>query len=80
MANMLIRDIPEETKQRLAERAKLNGRSQNAEALSILEEALQPVQKSWLQILRECAEECGGVEELERPSWAATREFSFDWS
>lgn len=78
MANMLIRDIPDETKQRLAERAKLNGRSQNAEALSILEEALQPVQKNWLQILRECVEECGGVEELELPPRHPAREFSFE--
>ena len=77
MAEMLIRGIPEETKARLAQRAKANGRSQNAEALAILEESLQPEKRTWFDILREAAEEVGGFE-LERPTWAPSREFSFD--
>jgi plasmid stability protein len=40
MAQLLIRNIDEETKQRLHERAKLNGTSMEAEARRILNEAL----------------------------------------
>lgn len=77
--NMLVRGISEETKARLEQRAKLNGRSQNAEALAILEESLKPEKRTWFDILREAAEETGGVE-LERPTWAPARDFSFDLS
>ena len=79
MPNILIRDLPEETKQRLAQRAKENGRSQNAEAIAILEEALAPAKKTWFDMLRETVEEVGGVElELERPTWAPPREIVFE--
>ena len=77
MTDLLVRDIPDELKQRLAVRATENGRSQSAEALSILQDALQPREERSLFIrLRELSE-FGGLDGLERPSWKS-REFSFD--
>ena len=79
MPNILIRNVSEETKQRLEQRAAANGRSQNAEAVAILEEALAPEEKSWFEMLREAVEEVGGVDlELERPTWAPPREIIFE--
>lgn len=77
MPNILIRDISEEAKRRLEARAKENGRSQNAEAVAILEEALAPAQKTWFDMLRETVEEVGGVE-LELPERHPARDFSFE--
>lgn len=78
MTDLLVRDIPDDLKRLLAVRAAENGRSQSAEAVAILQGTLQPQQrKSWVEILREAAEEAGGFE-LERPTWKS-REFSFDW-
>jgi len=42
MADLLLRNIDPGLKQRLAERARRNRRSQSAEALAILDERLQP--------------------------------------
>ena len=70
MATLLIRDISEPTKTRLAVRAAQNGRSQQAEALSILESSLKPSTQSWFESLRHKAEEVGGIDlpALERHS------------
>ena len=77
MADMLVRGIPEKTKELLAQRAARNGRSQNAEALAILDEALKPERKTWFDMLRETVEEVGGVE-LELPERHPFREFTFE--
>ena len=66
MPNILIRNVPEETKRRLEQRAAENGRSQNAEAVAILEEALAPAEKSWLEMLMDVSQKYGVVE-LELP-------------
>lgn len=78
MPNILIRDLSEETKQRLAERAAKNGRSQNAEAVAILDEALEPEKKTWFDMLRETVEEVEGVE-LELPERHPAREPDVWW-
>ena len=78
MPNILIRDLSEETKQRLAQRAKENGRSQNAEAIAILEEALAPEQKNWAQMLIDVAQKNGGYE-LELPKREPAREPDLWW-
>lgn len=78
MTDLLVRDIPDDLKQKLAIRAAENGRSQSAEVLSILEETLQPeLEKSLFEKLRELSE-YGGLE-IERPTWKS-QDFSFDLS
>lgn len=78
MTDLLVRDIPDELKRKLAVRAAENGRSQSAEVLAILQAELQPQQqKSWVEMLREAAEEVGGFE-LELPERHPAREFSFE--
>ena len=77
MADMLVRGIPDKTKELLEQRAARNGRSRNAEVLAILEEALQPEKKTWFDMLRETVEEVGGVE-LELPERHQFREFTFE--
>ncbi len=62
MSSLLIRDIDEETKRSLAIRAAENGRSQQAEALSILESALGGQQDSWFSLLHQGAQSVGGIE------------------
>ena len=76
MADLLVRDIPDELKRRLAVSAAENGRSQSAEAVAILQESLLPERKNWVQILMDAAEEVGGFE-LELPERHPAREFSF---
>lgn len=66
MADLLIRNIPEETKKALQTRAARNGRSQQTEALSILEASLGNPSKSWVARLREAAVQTGGFS-LELP-------------
>lgn len=66
MADLLIRNITEADKRALASRAAKNRRSQQAEALSILEDGLREKQSSWVGILRSAAASSGGVE-LELP-------------
>lgn len=78
MTNLLVRDIPDELKHRLAVRAAENGRSQSAEVISILKEKLEPRQeKSLFEYLRELSE-YGGIEDLELPERRPAREFSFE--
>ena len=77
MADILIRNVPDDLKQRLEQRAADNGRSRNAETIAILEEALAPQRRTWFDILREAVDEVGGVE-LELPERHPAREFSFE--
>lgn len=77
MADMLLRGIPDQTKELLAARAERNGRSQNAEALAILEEALMPERRTWFDMLRETVEDVGGIE-LELPERHPFRELTFE--
>lgn len=62
MASLLIRDMQEETKRALAVQAARHGRSQQAEALAILESALAPQRPSLVDFLRQGAREVGGIE------------------
>ena len=77
MADLLVRNIPDDVKRRLAVRAAENGRSQSAEAVAILEESLQPAKKTWFEILYEGCQEIGGVE-LELPERHPARNFAFE--
>ena len=61
MPSLLIRDIPAEVKRSLAMRAAEHERSQKAEVLAILRDTLGE-QQSWVQMLREGAEEVGGIQ------------------
>ena len=77
MTDLLVRDIPDDLKHKLAVRAAENGRSQSAEARAILQEALQPEQKkSLFEWLRELSE-YGGLD-FELPERHPAREFSFE--
>lgn len=62
MSDLLIRNCDEETKRELCIRAAQNGRSQQAEALSILRAVLLEGQKSWVELIRENAQSIGGME------------------
>ena len=77
MTDLLVRDIPEDLKRLRAVRAAENGRSQSAEAVSILQKSLQPQQeRSLFERLRELSE-YGGLD-FELPERHAAREFSFE--
>lgn len=77
MADLLVRNIPDDVKQRLAVQAAENGRSQSAEAVAILASALKPDQRTWFERLYTTCQELGGVE-LELPERHPAREFSFE--
>ncbi len=62
MADLLVRDIPDETKRALAVRAAKNGRSQSSEALSILQKELQQEQKKSVVELLRSAADVGGFD------------------
>lgn len=62
MAELLIRNIDEHTKKALAVQAARHGVSQQAEALRIIREALEPESKTWVDLVRENAESVGGME------------------
>lgn len=62
MPDILIRDVPPETKRRLEERAAQHGHSRNSELLDILEATLAPRQHTWVDILREAAEDSDDAE------------------
>lgn len=72
MSDLLIRNCDEQTKRALRMRAAQNGRSQQAEALSILRAALAGQPKSWLEVLRESAASVDGME-FELPKRHAPR-------
>jgi antitoxin FitA len=52
MAQLLVREIPEETVSALKKRAKKNGRSAEAEHRAILQDALKPQVDHWKEIDR----------------------------
>lgn len=62
MADLLIRNIDPSIKRALAIRAAEHGRSQQAEALAILNNALQDQENSWADFLMRTADEVGGME------------------
>jgi len=68
MSDLLIRNINEDLKRELSARAARNGRSQQAEALSILESALADNSRSWVALLSRAAERADGIDlpEIER--------------
>ena len=68
MADLLIRNIDESSKAALAARAVRNGRSQQAEALVILQSALAEERQSWVSLLRRASQRVEGVDlpEVER--------------
>jgi plasmid stability protein len=52
MAQLLVREIPQETVSALKKRAKKNGRSAEAEHRAILQDALKPRVDHWREIDR----------------------------
>lgn len=62
MPSLLVRDVPDDVKRALALRAAENGRSQQAEARAVLEEALCPHTGSWVSLLRDAADSVGGID------------------
>lgn len=77
MAQLLLRDVPEETKRALKIRAAKNGRSQNAEAVAILEDALRDEKEPWIRMLGRESDRLGGVE-LDIPPREPARDFHFE--
>ena len=67
MASITIRDIDDDLKQRLKQRAAVHGRSMEAEARGILEDALgtrlpAPVSGNLADAIRAIVEPLGGIE------------------
>lgn len=62
MTDLLIRGCDAETKRALAVQAARNGRSQQAEALAILREALLSEPRSWVDMVLENSRSVGGME------------------
>ena len=77
MAQLLIRDVPTETKQALQMRAIRNGRTQNAEVLRILSDALFEEREPWIDLLGRARDEFGGTD-LELPAREPARDFSLE--
>lgn len=73
MADLLVRNVSDVAKERLADRARRNGRSQGAEARALLESALQDSEPDWVQLLRD-ASRFGGGYNLELPLRRPARE------
>jgi plasmid stability protein len=65
MASIVVRGLDDAVKRRLAERARNNGRSMEAEARSILAEATMPANIGLA--LFEAAQAMGGVDDLPIP-------------
>lgn len=66
MADILIRGLDPSLKKELASRAARNGRSQQAEAKTILESSLREGARDWVALLAGARNAVGGVE-LELP-------------
>ncbi len=62
MHAMVIRNLPDETHRALKQRAKLHGKSTEAEVRAILEEAVQPKEVGLGTLLHEFAMQFGGLE------------------
>jgi plasmid stability protein len=71
MATLIVRDVDEQTKAALRQRAALNGRSTEAEVRSILTESVR--KKSWVASWLEQAETLRG-KELPLPTRSLPRE------
>lgn len=66
MANLTIRNLPDEVHRALRMRAKHHGRSTEAEIRAILERATQPSQRIKLgSLLNSIAQEAGGLNDTE---------------
>lgn len=65
MASILVRGLDDSVKQRIAERARNNGRSMEAEVREILTESV--VEKNIALALLKLGRRVGGCEELEIP-------------
>lgn len=79
MADLLIRNIDSAMKETLAQRAARNGRSQQAEARTILEEALRFDSRSWATRLRNATELVDGFD-LDLPTRHPARSIKAeDW-
>lgn len=77
MPQLLIRDVPPETKRALQMRAIRNGRTQNAEALLILNEALRDSRVPWIEMVARTREAVGGVD-LELPEREQPRDVALE--
>ena len=77
MPQLLIRDVPPETKQALQMRAIRNGRTQNAEVLHILNDALFDEREPWIDMLGRTRDRVGGVD-LELPTREPGRDFLYE--
>lgn len=77
MPQLLIRDVPVETKQALQIRAIRNGRTQNEELLAILSEALFDTRPPWFDVVCQVRDEFGGID-LELPPREPARDFSLE--
>lgn len=79
MPQLLIRDVSPEAKRALRLRAAQNGRTQNAEARAILEEALVPARKpSLYEFFRSIPVETGGDADLPLPAREPARDLAFE--
>lgn len=77
MPQLLIRNVPEKTKRALQIRAIKNGRSQNDEALRILEDALFDEREPWIDMLARTRDEFGGAD-IELPAREPARDFRLE--
>ena len=80
MADLLIRDLDEGTKQLLRERAVRHGRTQQGEAKAILESSLRPESSSWVTRLRNAAQAVGGLELEDLPRHPAREIDTRGWA
>lgn len=62
MSDLLIRNISDDLKRELSVRAARNKRSQQAEALAILESALSDNSRSWVSLLSRAGSRADGIE------------------
>lgn len=62
MAQLVVRDIKQDVKERLRRRAAEHGRSMEAEARMILTDAVKPPRRSIVAALGELADDVGGIE------------------
>ncbi|SER69332.1 FitA-like ribbon-helix-helix domain-containing protein [Corynebacterium cystitidis] len=74
MASIVVRALPDETKQKLKERAARNGRSMEAEVRALIEAAVEVeaprtrgVRSPWLRDVLERVQEVGGIDIADAP-------------
>ncbi|MDJ1651347.1 MULTISPECIES: FitA-like ribbon-helix-helix domain-containing protein [Gordonibacter] len=79
MSDLLIRNLAPRDKNALRARAARNGRSQQAEARAILENALRSESREWTSLLRSAAQAVDGIE-VEQPQRHPARSLDTkDW-